>query len=329
MDRIQIQSRRYIGAKTKLLAPILNSFKDSTKVVDMFAGTGVVAASLIKEGKQVAINDMLYSNYIVYQGFFGAGTVNESKLITIINKFNETTPTTDNYMNLNFGGKYFEKEVARKIGWIREEIEVIDVNEQEKYILISSLLYYMDKYANTVGHYEMFLKNLSKNKYKLDFKMGLIDLTLRDKGTEIYNLDANILSKTLSADYDVYLDPPYNNRQYVSFYHMWENVARWEKPTLKFQSMKYDRSGEFSEYSRSKANVAMTQLLLDLDDNQKVVISYNNTADNSIKHDQMLNISSNNNTKQVNLISLDHKAFNSGKTSINNHLEYLFVITKS
>ena len=328
MKKIEIQSRRYIGSKTKLITPILKSLKDSSKVADMFGGTGVVSANLIKEGKQVIINDMLYSNYVVYQAFFGSGNVNETKLEKIIKRFNKRTPTEPNYMSENFGNKYFEIEVARKIGWIREEIEKIRLNKQEKFVLITSLMYSMDKCANTVGHYGMFLANQTKNKFKTNFVLGLIDLSLRNKGTIIYNLDANDLSKVLPSDYDIYLDPPYNNRQYVSFYHIWENVARWEKPELSLKSMKYDRTGEFSEYSRRKANVAMTSLLNDVSDNNKIVVSYNNSHDNSIQHKEMLDIVSTNGTKDIKLISLTHKKFNTGVTKKVEHLEYLFIATK-
>ncbi|MBU4457771.1 MAG: DNA adenine methylase, partial [Candidatus Omnitrophica bacterium] len=27
-----------------------------------------------------------------------------------------------------------------------------------------------------------------------------------------------------------YIDPPYNARQYINFYHVLENLAKWEKP---------------------------------------------------------------------------------------------------
>jgi adenine-specific DNA-methyltransferase len=27
-----------------------------------------------------------------------------------------------------------------------------------------------------------------------------------------------------------YIDPPYNARQYVNFYHVLENLALWQKP---------------------------------------------------------------------------------------------------
>ena len=54
-------------------------------------------------------------------------------------------------------------------------------------------------------------------------------------------MDSNELVKNIEADL-VYIDPPYNSRQYCDAYHLLENVARWEKPEVFGVARKMDRS---------------------------------------------------------------------------------------
>jgi adenine-specific DNA-methyltransferase len=50
---------------------------------------------------------------------------------------------------------------AKKIGFIREHIESIKhtLTTKEYFILIASLIYSVDKVANTVGHYDAYFRN--------------------------------------------------------------------------------------------------------------------------------------------------------------------------
>ena len=66
----------------------------------------------------------------------------------------------DNYVSPNFGGKYFSLSDAKKIGCIREDLEQQreNLSRKEFDILLASLLYSMDKIANTVGHYDAYRK---------------------------------------------------------------------------------------------------------------------------------------------------------------------------
>lgn len=86
----------------------------------------------------------------------------------------------------------------------------------------------MDKIANTVGHYDAYRKNANFEK-QLTLSV-LLPEELNSNNT-CYNLDANELIKTIKCDL-LYLDPPYNSRQYCDAYHLLENVARWEKPEV-------------------------------------------------------------------------------------------------
>ena len=76
----------------------------------------------------------------------------------------------DNYVSLNYGNKYFHKITARKIGFIREDLENKyknkEINEKEYSILLTSLLYSIDRIANTVGHYEAFIQKEIKERIR-------------------------------------------------------------------------------------------------------------------------------------------------------------------
>ena len=69
-----IESRRYVGNKFKLSSwikeCIASNCHNLESLFDVFAGTGVVTATLLDMFDIFHINDFLYSNEIVYNGFF-------------------------------------------------------------------------------------------------------------------------------------------------------------------------------------------------------------------------------------------------------------------
>ena len=103
-------------------------------------------------------------------------------------------------MSDNFSDTFFNKDNCRKIGFIREDIEKQfgsnKINERERAILITSLLYSMDKIENTCGHYDAYRKNGDLNK-KLELLLPVPDSGL--KNNQIYNEDANNLVKRIEA----------------------------------------------------------------------------------------------------------------------------------
>lgn len=108
-----LESRRYIGCKTKLVNWIFNLIDENTHDVrsfcDIFAGTGVVAHKALQKYERVIVNDFLHSNNVMYRAFFAPTEWNEEKIQTIINGFNAINPDKirENYFSKNFGGKYF------------------------------------------------------------------------------------------------------------------------------------------------------------------------------------------------------------------------------
>ena len=325
----QIQNRRYLGNKYKLTAFIADILKEKCgsiqSLCDIFAGTGVVGNYFNKKNIRIISNDFLYSNYAALQTFLGSTKIDFVKLkekITILNSLNSTK---DNYFSLNFGDTYFTLENARKIGMIREKIEEISDNDDEKRVLITSLMYAVDKVANTVGHYDAFRK-------KLDTVNPLVlllpSIRLENNfNNEIYCEDANQLVQGITCDV-LYIDPPYNSRQYCDAYHLLENLARWDKPDVYGVAKKMDRGNLKSDYCLKSATKAFAELIRDAKC-KHIIVSYNNTGESKdgrsnarIKDSEIVNILKRKGDVQI--FERDYKAFTTGKSNGDGHTERIF-----
>lgn len=330
---IALESRRYIGSKAKLIDWILEIIERETSDVhtffDVFAGTGVVTKAALNSYDYVYTNDFLHSNNIIYNAFFGEGDYDELKIGDYIDRYNEIVPDSipENYFSINFGGKYFEHEVAKLIGYIRQDIEdnKETLTKKEYCILIATLIYNIDKLANTVGHFEAYIKKPIKHQ---PLKLRMIEAESYEN-VEIFKQDSNLLARNLKADL-AYIDPPYNSRQYCRFYHVYETLVKWDKPKLYGVALK-PVPENMSRYCTSKAVDAFEDLIFNLNV-RYIVVSYNNTynsksssSENKITLEQIKNILEK--CGQTHIYENSHRFFNAGKTDFDNHKELLFITT--
>lgn len=329
--RYNIENRRYIGSKTKLLPWIADLIKEHTvgeSLLDVFAGTGTVVESAMEDYDKLIMNDFLYSNEVIYYAFFANEKYSIDKLLEIKEEFQsiKTNKFDDSYMADNYGNKFFSINDAKVIGEIRERIDLkTDINKKEKNILLASLLYSADKISNTVGHYDAYrkIKNIPDK-----FLFELINpIDTSDKKIEIYREDANEIVRKVSADV-TFIDPPYNSRQYSRFYHVLEVLTKWEKPTLTGVAMK-PPTENVSDYSKVAAPIVFDDLISNLDTNY-IVVTYNNTykpksssSKNKITHEEIIQILNKKGKTQV--FEKPYKHFNSGKTDLKNHKEMVFI----
>lgn len=325
----QIQNRRYLGNKYKLLdfiEDILNEkCSDFKSFCDIFSGTGVVGERFNRANVEIISNDLLFSNYIALYTFLGIKYVDLNSIKKKINYLNKIETLEDNYFSINFGNTYFSPVNACKIGKIREEIERISVNEDEKFILLTSLLYAVDKVANTVGHYDAYRENLDSLQ---PIKLLIPDLCPENNYKNIaYNEDANSLIKKISCDV-LYVDPPYNSRQYCDTYHLLENLVVWDKPAVFGKANKMNRSKLKSRYCLISAKDAFVDLIYNAQC-KHILVSYNNTGESKdgrsnakIKDDEIVNILEQ--KGKVNIYERDYRAFTSGKSTTNGHAERIF-----
>ena len=327
-----LPNRRYIGNKHKLNDWIFSAIRQECRgstFADIFAGTGAVSAHAMQHFSKVITNDFLHSNYAIYRAFFGKGRWNKNKIGDMIAEFNaiDGDSCPPNYFSDNFGGKYFSDRSARIIGHIRGEIERREslLSRKEFYILVASLLYSADKIANTVGHYDAYFKKSRVHDAFVMRSIAPVDAKTGD--ISIFRDDANLLAKKISADV-VYIDPPYNSRQYSRFYHVLETLTKWDQPRLYGVALK-PNAENMSEYCRVGAKQAFARLVADIRA-KYLAVSYNNTyapKSNSSRNKitlsdikQILNAKGKTKTQ-----SCEYRHFNAGNTDLPGHREFLFI----
>ena len=327
----KLESRRYIGSKTKLtdwIEEIINKeIKKADSFCDIFAGTGTVANRFLDKYKSVIVNDFLFANNIIYKAFFGPGEWDAEKLGKILDRYNSLSAADldENYFSENFGGKFYDHDSAKIIGFVRQDIEDSKCNltDKEYCILLASLIYTIDRMANTVGHFDAYIKKPIKPQ---SFRMRLVDAQSHDNVT-IYREDSNLLAKKIKCDI-VYIDPPYNSRQYCRFYHLYETLVKWDKPKLYGVALKPEPEN-MSKYCTTKATDAFRDLVQSLDA-KYLVVSYNNTynsksssSENKITLEELLKILKGKGRTKV--FEQNYRFFNAGKTELDDHKEFIFV----
>lgn len=327
-----INNRRYLGNKYKLLPFIKKIVEENcdniNTVADIFSGTGAVASAFTD--KKVITNDLMYSNYICHIAWFSSEEFSDEKIIDYVMKYNSIKIDETNYMTKNFADTFFSYADCSKIGYIREDIEeqykANKINDRERAILITSLLYAMDKIANTCGHYDAYRKGTEFEK-ELELYVPTPNHDLNENNI-CYNIDANELVKNIEADL-VYIDPPYNSRQYCDAYHVLENVARWEKPEVHGVARKMDRTALKSDYCTIKAADAFEDLIKNIKA-KYILLSYNNMAEKGndrsnakISDEDIMRVLSN--KGKVTVFSESYKAFTTGKSDIKHNEERLFL----
>ncbi|MBU1148184.1 MAG: DNA adenine methylase [Candidatus Omnitrophica bacterium] len=326
---LQIQSRRYLGNKFKLLSFIKEIVGKKCgkikSVCDIFAGTGVVGHELNGSDTKIISNELLYSNYISLYAWLAPEQFDKAKIADHIDMLNNIYASEENYVSQNFGGTYFTIENAKKIGAIREKIDELDLNFKEKSALLTSLLYAIDKVANTCGHYDAFRRTLDT---VTPIKLLVPDIRQhRNKSNEIYNEDANQLIRRIKGDV-LYIDPPYNSRHYCDSYHLLENIITWNKPEAFGVAKKMPRNELKSQYCLKTASRAFDDLIKNANF-KYILLSYNNMSDKGnsrsnarIKDEEIIRTLSKRGKTEI--FETEFKSFTTGKSEIENHTERIF-----
>ncbi len=327
-----INNRRYLGNKYSLrgfIKEIVECHCPNINVVaDVFSGTGAVA-DLFKN-KMIITNDLLYSNYICNYAWFFPEKYSKYKIMEYLYEFNKVVTSENNYMRRNFADTFFSADNCSKIGYIREKIErgyrQRNVNFKEYALLITSLLYGMDRIANTVGHYDAYRKGV-----RLDEEL-IIPLLLPtyelNENNQCYNKDANELIASIECDL-LYLDPPYNSRQYGSTYHLLENVATWQQPPVFGVARKMNCGHLKSDYCLKNAAQALADLIKKAKA-KYILLSYNNMGNKGngrsnakISDQDIFNILES--KGKVTIFEREYKCYSAGKSEIKNNCERLFL----
>ncbi len=329
----------YIGSKQKLSSFISTSVNSvvgtdlSRKTFcDLFAGTGIVGRAFKKEVKKVISNDLEYYSFVLNKNYIeNHESLEYQSIIEELNALQGVEGFVFNEYAEN--GKsdrlYFSENNGKKIDAIRQKIEdwktSKKINSNVYYFLLASVLESADKVANTASVYGAYLKNIKKSaRKKLILEPALFEIN--DNEHLVFNEDSNNLIKKIEGDI-LYLDPPYNARQYGANYHILNTIAKYDRfiPKGKTGLREYNRS----EYC-SKSNVKKSfEELIKNANFQYTFLSYNNEG--LMSEEEIRTIM----TKygKYDLTTTDYQRFKANKTENRNHTpnsttEFLHILEK-
>jgi adenine-specific DNA-methyltransferase len=330
----------YIGSKHKLSSFLKDAIIDTVGsdlsdlvFCDLFAGTGSVGRTFKPIVKQVIANDVEFYSYVLNRNYIG----NHKKLvyeerISLLNNLKESEGFVfHNYSeNGNEGRLYFSAENGKKIDAIRQQIEswknADEIKEDDYYFLLASLIESADKVANTASVYGAYLKKIKKSAQKeMILKPALF--TLNSNKHQVFNADSNALIKEINGDI-LYLDPPYNERQYGSNYHLLNTIAKYDsfEPQGKTGLRNYYRS---SYCKKNEVKNSFGELIKNANF-KYIFLSYNNEGlmtENDVKSIMAA-------YGKYSLKTTNYQRFKADKTENRNHtatstVEYLHILEKN
>ncbi len=281
---------RYIGGKTLLTSRIIDTIANNTDdvrtVTDIFAGSGAVSQALKQAGYGTTANDVLYFSYALNKGTLcNNRTTHKIKELIVhlnnlpINQADSNDPR--NFIAHNYTPNdtctrmYFQHNNALKIDVIRQEIEHLrtELTENEYFYLLASLIAAVPFVANITGTYAAYLKYWDVRTYKT-LTLEELPIIQSRQHCRAYNMQAEELATHIHSDL-VYLDPPYNSREYLPNYHILETIARYDYPQISgiTGTRPYTTKSDFCQ--KAKVYKAFNHILQNLN-TRYILISYNN-----------------------------------------------------
>lgn len=247
---------RFIGCKTLLLDNIKSVIDEKApeakSLCDVFSGTATVAR-YFKQWYEVYSNDLLYFSYVLQKGTVENDSV--PKFEELKKKYNIYDPIdyfngTDlqemellpqekrcfqNLYSPQGGRMYINDENALRIDFCRNKLEDWKaeglLSDDEYYYLLACIVEGIPFVSNTSGTYGAFHKTWERRSYKT-YEVYRLDVNHNGLNNKCYNEDGVELLKKIEGDI-LYIDPPYNGRQYLPNYHVLETAAKYDFPEVR------------------------------------------------------------------------------------------------
>ena len=331
----------YIGSKFKLSSWIEEEVKKvvgndlSQKIFcDIFAGTGIIGRTFKKNVKKVISNDLEDYSYVLNRNYIAnhENIPNKEKFIEKLNNLSliDTGFIYQNYcMGSGSNRQYFTDENGKKIDTIRTQIEEWKRNKEIEddlyYFLLASLIESADKVANTASVYGAFLKHIKKSAANT-LLLEPAYFFENENAHDVYKSDSNILIKQIEGDI-LYLDPPYNERQYSANYHILNTIALYDNFTPKGKTglREYNRSN----YCKKSLVAKEFEELIKNAKFKYIFLSYNNEGLMSEKEVETIM----ERYGKYSLSTKEYQRFKADKTENRNHkadktFEYLHILEK-
>ncbi len=296
----------YIGSKYSLRdfleEGILKNVNADCKVFcDVFAGTGAVGVHFKQKNFKIISNDIQYYAYCLNRALVGINRIPSfSGILDDLIPAAQSCDTIDivlEYLN-NLNGKsgfiyrnycrggtegtefkrqYFSDENGTRCDAIRMQIEewwqAGKLTEDEYFYLLASLIDAADRVANTASVYGAFLKHIKKSAMK-PLELKRLAIVESDEKHEVHNVNGQELVERLSCDV-LYMDPPYNHRQYCANYHVLETIARYDEPDLKGVTGLRPQDDQKSDFCMKRRALPAFEEMVKKTSARYVFLSYN------------------------------------------------------
>jgi len=341
---------RFIGSKIQLLEKIKEvtdrHAPNAEIFCDIFSGSSAVAR-YFKQWFQIYSNDLLYFSYCLqmatiendeYPRFEGLKKVIGMDspldyLNGLSDKEMEILPQELRFFQNNYspkGGRmYITDSNALRIDFARNTIEKWKNNgfltELEYYYLVACVIEGIPFVSNISGTYGAFHKHWDKRASK-KFELFELEVTHNNKNNKCYNQDGVELLKHISGDI-LYIDPPYNGRQYISNYHVLETAAAYDSPELRGVTGQRPAKNQKSTFCSKATVLESFEMLIANAKFEHIVLSYNTDGIMKIGDIEIImkkyGISD---TFEINYIP--HRRFKSRNATITEELKEMLVYIK-
>lgn len=288
---------RFIGNKTQLLEQIrkvVNRHAENASVFcDIFSGTASVAR-YFKQWYTVYSNDLLYFSYCLQRAtvqnpnkpdFHALEAAGIKDPVLYFNQMPteemEALPPGKRFFQNNYapaGGRmYMTDPNALRIDYTRNMVEDWHaqelLSEDEYFYLIACIIEGIPFISNINGTYGAFSKSWDKRTGKV-FQLENLPVFENGRKNLSFNEDGIKLLKRLHGDI-LYIDPPYNERQYLPNYHVLETAARYDFPRLRGVTGQRPYAGQKSDFCSRKTVVPAFDELLKNAQFEHIILSYN------------------------------------------------------
>ena len=322
----------YIGSKKSLASRLVQKIKEEWPDIsgwnfcDAFAGTGALSVAIAPHVQKIMVNDWEDFCVALLHAQFNPPP-NTLSLVTTLNSAPpETGLITNTYSELG-GRLYFSTLNGQRIDGIRHALRAPNYTSQERNYLRGALVSSADSVANVASVYGAYLKNFKVSATSL---LKLNQIPPSTKFGEIYQMDAQefCLNPTIIVPNSIlYIDPPYNQRQYGANYFPLNAIADIFANSLEVSGVTgipvngYKKSDWCSQ---KKAYDALKKIVMNTPA-KRIVLSYNNEG--MLSHHQINDLFVKN-SWSIKRIEIAYKRFASQKDLEPNTTEFLFVASK-